>query len=88
MTLKRSVRRRQKPPFAQRAKDQCRKFTAFMFSNVGIIMLVVIYTIAGKSDGTGGIGSFTYFLISRNWKSNVSTIDILEPDMAALYSCK
>ncbi|XP_037918281.1 potassium channel subfamily K member 15 [Hermetia illucens] len=48
MTLKRSVRRRQKPPFAQRAKDQCRKFTAFMFSNVGIIMLVVIYTIAGS----------------------------------------
>ncbi|CAO1434326.1 unnamed protein product [Diamesa hyperborea] len=47
MERKRSVRRRQKPPFAERAKDHCRKFTAFMFSNVGIIFLVVLYTIAG-----------------------------------------
>lgn len=46
-TRKRSFRRRQKPPFAERAKDHCRKFTAFMFSNVGIILLVVVYTIAG-----------------------------------------
>ncbi|CAO1441982.1 unnamed protein product [Diamesa serratosioi] len=48
MERKRSVRRRQKPPFAERAKDHCRKFTAFMFSNVGIIFLVVLYTIAGS----------------------------------------
>jgi len=48
MERKRSLRRRQKPPFAERAKEHCRKFTAFMFSNVGIIMLVVLYTIAGK----------------------------------------
>ena len=48
MERKRSVRRRQKPPFAERAKDHCRKFTAFMFSNVGIIFLVVLYTIAGE----------------------------------------
>ncbi|GAB0100449.1 TWiK family of potassium channels protein 18 [Sergentomyia squamirostris] len=49
MERKRSVRRRQsqKLPFAERAKDHCRKFTAFMFSNVGIILLVVLYTIAG-----------------------------------------
>ena len=43
-----STRRKQKPPFAKRAKDHCRNFTAFMFSNVGIIFLVVLYTLAGK----------------------------------------
>lgn len=48
MERKRSIKRKQKPPFAERAKDQCRKFTAFMFSNVGIILLVVLYTIAGE----------------------------------------
>lgn len=49
MERKKSIRRpRQKPPFGQRAKDGCRKFTAFMFSNVGIILLVVLYIIAGK----------------------------------------
>lgn len=47
MERKRSVRRRQKPPF-ERAKDHCRAFTAFMFSNVGITFLVVLYTIAGE----------------------------------------
>ncbi|XP_073811198.1 potassium two pore domain channel sandman [Musca autumnalis] len=41
-----SVRRKEKPPF-QRFKDHCRKFTAFMFSNVGIILLVIFYTIGG-----------------------------------------
>ena len=48
MERKRSVRRRQKPPFAERAKDHCRQFTAFLFSNVGIIILVALYMIAGK----------------------------------------
>lgn len=52
MERKRSVRRRQKPPFSQRAKDHCRSFTAFMFSNVGIIFLVVLYTILGKLTQT------------------------------------
>lgn len=47
MERKRSVRRKQKPPFAQRAKDHCRAFTAFLFSNVGIIILVVLYMTAG-----------------------------------------
>lgn len=49
MDRKRSVRRPKyhKPPFLKRAKETCRKFTAFMFSNVGIILLVVLYTIAG-----------------------------------------
>lgn len=47
MERKRSVRQRQKPPF-ERAKDHCRAFTAFMFSNVGITFLVVLYTIAGE----------------------------------------
>ncbi|XP_018795872.1 PREDICTED: TWiK family of potassium channels protein 18-like isoform X2 [Bactrocera latifrons] len=41
-----SFRKRQKPPF-ERFKDRCRQFTAFMFSNVGIILLVIIYTIGG-----------------------------------------
>lgn len=48
MERKRSFRRRQKLPFRDRAKEQCRQFTAFMFSNVGIIILVVIYMIGGK----------------------------------------
>lgn len=47
MERKRSIRRRQKPPFAERFKDHCRNFTAFMFSNVGIIFLVALYMIAG-----------------------------------------
>lgn len=37
-----------KKPFAERAKEHCRQFTAFMFSNVGIIILVVLYMIGGK----------------------------------------
>ncbi|XP_036330572.1 TWiK family of potassium channels protein 18-like [Rhagoletis pomonella] len=41
-----SYRKRQKPPF-ERFKDKCRQFTAFMFSNVGIILLVIFYTIGG-----------------------------------------
>ncbi|XP_014091857.1 TWiK family of potassium channels protein 18 [Bactrocera oleae] len=41
-----SFRKRQKPPF-ERFKDRCRQFTAFLFSNVGIILLVIIYTIGG-----------------------------------------
>lgn len=51
MERKRSVRRRQKKPFAERAKDHCRLFTAFLFSNVGIIILVVLYITAGKLIG-------------------------------------
>ncbi|XP_054738706.1 potassium channel subfamily K member 15 isoform X2 [Anastrepha obliqua] len=41
-----SFRKRQKPPI-ERFKDRCRQFTAFMFSNVGIILLVIFYTIGG-----------------------------------------
>lgn len=48
MDRKTSVRRRPLKPFAERAKDHCRQFTAFMFSNVGIIILVVVYMIGGK----------------------------------------
>lgn len=47
MERKRSYKRRQQLPLTERAKDQCRKLTAFLFSNVGIILLVVLYTIAG-----------------------------------------
>lgn len=51
MERQRSVKRRHnhvpKPPFAERAKESCRQFTAFMFSNVGIIILVVLYMIGG-----------------------------------------
>lgn len=46
MSRKRSYKRREKPPF-ERFKDHFRAFTAFMFSNVGIILLVIIYTIGG-----------------------------------------
>lgn len=48
MERKRSYKRRQQLPLTERAKDQCRKLTAFLFSNVGIILLVVLYTIAGS----------------------------------------
>ncbi|KAH8320026.1 hypothetical protein KR074_011430 [Drosophila pseudoananassae] len=41
-----SFRRKEKPAF-DRFKDHCRHFTAFMFSNVGIILLVTFYTIGG-----------------------------------------
>lgn len=52
MERKRSVRtRRPKAPF-QRAMDHCRAFTAFMFSNVGITFLVVLYIIAGEWKST------------------------------------
>lgn len=47
MERKRSIRRKPKPPL-ERAMDHCRAFTAFMFSNVGITFLVVLYIIAGK----------------------------------------
>lgn len=50
MERKPSFRRRQhiKKPFSERAKEHCRQFTAFLFSNVGIIILVVVYMIGGK----------------------------------------
>lgn len=41
------LRRRLNEPITKKIKDHCRKFTAFMFSNIGIIFLVIIYTIAG-----------------------------------------
>lgn len=59
MERKRSVRRRQKPP-CERAKDHCRAFTAFMFSNVGITFLVVLYTIAGE-----------YKWASKTWSTRI-----------------
>lgn len=42
-------RRRRKKPLAERLADWTRSFIAFLFSNVGIICLVVGYTIAGAS---------------------------------------
>ncbi len=57
MERKRSIRRRQKPPF-ERVKDHCRAFTAFMFSNVGITFLVVLYIIGGEC------GQIFFFLLS------------------------
>lgn len=47
MERKRSTRRRTHKTLGQRFKDYLREFVAFMFSNVGIIGLVVGYTIAG-----------------------------------------
>ncbi|XP_048505236.1 TWiK family of potassium channels protein 18 isoform X2 [Athalia rosae] len=42
-----SYRRRRKKPWAERLADWTRSFIAFLFSNVGIVCLVVGYTIAG-----------------------------------------
>ncbi|KFB44015.1 AGAP004718-PA-like protein [Anopheles sinensis] len=71
MERKRSIRRRQKPPFAERAKDHCRNFTAFMFSNVGIIFLVVLYMIAGAVmfiaiEGNEALERFAQIPFKRN----------------------
>ncbi|XP_049824836.1 TWiK family of potassium channels protein 7 isoform X2 [Aethina tumida] len=49
MERKRSVRRqRKRKTFAKKCREYCRQFIAFLFSNVGIILLVVGYTIAGS----------------------------------------
>lgn len=58
----RSLRRRHnlpKPPLAERAKDHCRQFTAFMFSNVGIIILVVVYMTSGKLEPVSELSFFS-----------------------------
>ncbi|XP_033251449.1 uncharacterized protein LOC117190492 [Drosophila miranda] len=47
MSKQTPVERRKEKPAFQRFKDHCRHFTAFMFSNVGIILLVTFYTIGG-----------------------------------------
>ncbi|XP_033252425.1 TWiK family of potassium channels protein 18-like [Drosophila miranda] len=47
MSKQTTVERRKEKPAFQRFKDHCRHFTAFMFSNVGIILLVTFYTIGG-----------------------------------------
>ncbi|XP_032590869.1 TWiK family of potassium channels protein 12 [Drosophila grimshawi] len=47
MSSRRSSFRRKERPAFERFKDHCRHFTAFMFSNVGIILLVTFYTIGG-----------------------------------------
>lgn len=51
MERQKSFKRRHnmpKPPLAERAKEHCRQFIAFIFSNVGIIILVINYMIGGK----------------------------------------
>ncbi|KAL5277557.1 KCNK18.2 family protein [Megaselia abdita] len=45
MTVKNGYYKEKKP--LKRIKEHCRNFTAFLFSNVGIIILVVFYTIGG-----------------------------------------
>lgn len=45
-----TIQKRRKDPY-ERFKSHCRQFTAFMFSNVGITLLVILYTIAGLSIG-------------------------------------
>lgn len=69
MERKRSMRRRvvpvEKPPLAQRAKDHCRAFTAFLFSNIGIIILVVLYMTAGM------IFDFTILLVYFPFYNNI-----------------
>ncbi|XP_033252339.1 uncharacterized protein LOC117191637 [Drosophila miranda] len=47
MSKQTPVERRKEKPAFQRFKDHCRHFTAFMFSNVGIMLLVTFYTIGG-----------------------------------------
>lgn len=45
MTVQNGYYKGKKP--LKRLKEHCRNFTAFLFSNVGIIILVVLYTIGG-----------------------------------------
>lgn len=42
-------RRRRKKKFSEKLADWTRQFIAFLFSNVGIICVVIGYTIAGAS---------------------------------------
>lgn len=65
MERKRSVRRRPKPPF-ERAKDHCRAFLAFTFSNVGITFLVVLYMIAGEFN----LSTHRTFHLTLNGETN------------------
>ncbi|XP_015524425.1 potassium channel subfamily K member 16 [Neodiprion lecontei] len=44
-----SYRRRRKKPWAERLADWTRNFIAFLFSNVGIVCLVVGYAVAGAA---------------------------------------
>lgn len=79
MERKRSIRRKQPTSFSARAKNHCRSFTAFMFSNVGIIFLVVLYTILGTCqsckavwsiinvDNYDILGSFMFKAIEENY---------------------
>ncbi|EDW85586.1 uncharacterized protein Dwil_GK23078 [Drosophila willistoni] len=67
-----SVRRsRKEKPAFDRFKSHCRHFTAFMFSNVGIILLVTFYTIGGAFIFQG-IEIFEYEKLKLNSTQNVN----------------
>ena len=69
----RSGRRRKKrqKPFSERFFDWTRAFIAFLFSNVGIVCLVVSYTIAGAFlfqfiEGKNSINRASHVFSLRN----------------------
>lgn len=64
-----------KPPLAERAKEHCRQFTAFMFSNVGIIILVVVYMTSGKFESERVVNSTCVYFSLFQSNVGVSSYD-------------
>ncbi|XP_059225079.1 TWiK family of potassium channels protein 12 [Stomoxys calcitrans] len=75
-----SLRRKEKPPF-QKFKDHCRKFTAFLFSNVGIILLVIFYTIGGAFI----FQAIEIFEYERYMEANPQKKKLTENDTIAMF---
>jgi hypothetical protein len=69
MERKRSVRRqrRYERPFAKKCKDLCRQFIAFLFSNVGIIGLVVSIVVFFAFSGDPRQQMTSVGFLMRGW---------------------
>lgn len=82
MERKRSGRRyynRRKKTWTQQCKDYLRQFIAFLFSNIGIICLVVGYTIAGAFmfifiEGAGGNAKMVIDQVTANRNETVKRL--------------
>lgn len=67
-------KRKRRKPWCERIADWTRAFIAFLFSNVGIVCLVVSYTIAG---------AFLFqFIEGKNSQDRASHVLILRNDTA------
>ncbi|XP_024943239.1 two pore potassium channel protein sup-9 [Cephus cinctus] len=84
-----SYRRKRRKPWGERLADWTRNFIAFLFSNVGIVGLVVGYTIAGAFVFTaiegkhslkrsGDVARLRYFTASNLWEVTLEENTIRE----------